>query len=64
MATLFKTWGATVGILSAQFPQSNGRVEAAIKMGKRIIMTDTDEKGSLDTNRESLATLQYHNTLL
>ncbi|XP_045101465.1 uncharacterized protein LOC123498425 [Portunus trituberculatus] len=48
----------------AQYPQSNGRAEAAVKTAKRIIRANTGSGGSLDTDKTSLAVLQYLNTPL
>lgn len=41
-----------------------GRAEVAIKMAKRLIMANTGDGDSLNTDRMALALLQYLNTLL
>lgn len=64
MAEFFKTWGVSVRMSSAHYPQSNGRAEAAVKTAKRLIMANTGEGGNLDTDRMALALLQYLNTPL
>ena len=64
MAEFLKDWGVTVRLSSAQYPQSNGRAEAAVKTAKRIIKANTGGGGTLDTDKASLALLQYLNTPL
>ena len=56
-----KNWGVNFRISSAQYPQSNGRAELAVKTAKRIIMDNTIH-GSLNTDKVILALLQYRNT--
>ena len=51
-------------VLSAYYPQSNGRAEAAVKTAKRILMDNTGPGGTLNTDKVSVALLQYHNTPL
>ena len=51
-------------VSSAYYPQSNGRAEAAVKTAKRILMDNTGPGGSLNTDKVSVALLQYHNTPL
>ncbi|XP_068212566.1 uncharacterized protein [Palaemon carinicauda] len=62
MVEFFKLWGVSVRLSSARYPQSNGRAEAAVKVGKRIIMANTGSVGSLDIDKSSMAMLQYLNT--
>ena len=64
MAEFLKDWGVRTRLSSAQYPQSNGRAEAAVKTAKRIIRDNTGSGGSLDTDKASLALLQYLNTPL
>lgn len=64
MATFFRRWGVSVRISSAHYPQSNGRAEAAVKTAKRIIRANTGGGGSLDSDKTSIAILQYLNTPL
>ncbi len=51
-------------VSSAYYPQSNGRAESAVKTAKRILMGNTGPGGSLNTDKVSMALLQYHNTPL
>lgn len=64
MTTFFRRWGASVRLSSAHYPQSNGRAEAAVKTAKRIIRENTGGGGSLDSDKTSIAILQYLNTPL
>lgn len=64
MSEFLKKWGVIARLSSAQYPQSNGRAEAAVKTAKRIIRANTGSGGSLDTDKTSLAVLQYLNTPL
>ena len=64
MAEFLKDWGVTARLSSAQYPQSNRRAEAAVKTAKRIIKANTGSEGTLDTDKASLALLQYLNTPL
>lgn len=64
MAEFFGKWGVSVRLSSAQYPQSNGRAEAAVKTAKRLIMANTGDGGNLDTDRMALALLQYLTTPL
>ncbi|XP_068250783.1 uncharacterized protein [Palaemon carinicauda] len=57
----FKLWLVSVRLSSAQYPQSNGRAEAAVKGGKHIIMANTGSGGNLHTDKSSMSMLQYLN---
>ena len=64
MSAFLRRWGVTTRLSSAQYPQSNGRAEAAVKTAKRILRDNTGTSGSLDNDKVSLALLQYLNTPL
>ena len=64
MKAFLNRWGVTVRLSSAYFPQSNGRVEAAVKSAKRVLRNNIGVDGSLDNDKASLALLQYLNTPL
>ncbi|XP_069993208.1 uncharacterized protein [Penaeus vannamei] len=64
MANFLKRWGVETRLSSAQYPQSNGCAEAAVKTAKRILQNNVGAGGSLDTDKMSFALLQYLNTPL
>ena len=64
MTRFFKRWGVTVGLSSAHYPQSNGRAEVAVKSAKRMLRGNIGASGSLNSDKVSLALLQYLNTPL
>ncbi|XP_042224308.1 uncharacterized protein LOC121868104 [Homarus americanus] len=64
MVEFFWKWSVAVRLSSAQYPQSNGRAEAAVKTAKRVLLNNTGANGSLDEDKVSLALLQYLNTPL
>lgn len=64
MTAFLKRWGVATRLSSAQYPQSNGRAEAAVKTAKRMLRDNTGTSGSLDNDKVSLALLQYLNTPL
>ena len=47
---------------SANYPQSNGRAELAVKSCKRLIKSNIDGHGNVDTHNMMKALLQYRNT--
>ena len=47
---------------SADYPQSNGRAEVAVKTAKRLIMANTRTDGSLNSDAIMRGLLQYRNT--
>ena len=49
---------------SADYPQSNGRAEAAVKTVKRLLMDNTERGGKVDTDGVAKALLQYRSTPL
>ena len=55
-------WRVQHLVSSANYPQSNGRAELAVKTAKRIIMNNTGPGGTLDCDKTSRALLQYRNT--
>ena len=55
-------WGVRIRQSSANYPQSNGRAELAVKSCKRMLRSNTDSNGNLDTARVTKALLQYRNT--
>ncbi len=57
-----ETWGVRQRISSAYFPHSNLRAETAVKSMKRLITSNTGQKGTLDTDEFGAALLQYRNT--
>ena len=57
-----KQWAIRWRKSSANFPQSNGRAEPAIKSCKRMLRNNTGADGSLDTAKVTKALLQYRNT--
>ena len=57
-----KQWGIRWRLSSANFPQSNGRAELAVKTCKRMLQNNTDGTGRLDTAKFTQALLQYRNT--
>ncbi|XP_063859165.1 uncharacterized protein LOC135100132 [Scylla paramamosain] len=64
MTAFLKRWGVATRLSSTQYPQSNGRAEAAVKTAKRMLRDNTGTSGSLDNDKVSLALLQYLNTPL
>ena len=61
-ATFLKNWNIEPRLSSAYYAQSNGRAEAAVKMAKRILTTNINESGSLDTDAVIKALLLHRNT--
>ena len=55
-------WAIRWRLSSANFPQSNGRAELAVKSCKRLLRSNTGADGSLDTAKVTKALLQYRNT--
>ena len=57
-----KNWGIRKRSSSAYYPQSNGRVELAVKTAKRILFDNTDNCGRLCQDRAARALLTHRNT--
>ena len=57
-------WGVKHRLSSAEYPQSNGRAEVAVKSAKRIIYGNAKSDGSLNNDAAARALLQYRNTPL
>ena len=51
-------------VASAHFPRSNGRAEAAVQSPKKLLHTNIGAGGRLDTDKASVALLQFLNTPL
>ena len=57
-----EVWGVRHHVSSAYFPHSNLQAETAVKSMKRLITSNTGQKGTLYTDEFSAALLQYRNT--
>ena len=57
-------WDVRHRTSSAEYPQSNGRAESAVKSAKRIVYDNANPDGSLNNNAAARALLQYRNTPL
>ena len=57
-----KDWGIHHRLSSVAFAHSNWRAEIGVKTVKRIISTNTDPQGNLNTDSLQRAILQYRNT--
>ena len=59
-----KSWGVQLRISSPGFAQSNGRAECAVKMAKKVVTTNMDRHGCLDTDEYAKAMLAYRNSVI
>ena len=57
-------WGVKPRLSSVAYPQSNGRAELAVKVAKRILLTNCGPNGSLNNDNVARALLQHRNTPL
>ena len=53
-----KKWHIEWRVSSADFPQSNGRAEAAVKTGKRLLCNNTERGSQIDTEGVANALFQ------
>ena len=56
------SWGITQRISSVAYPRSNGRAEVAVKTMRRLLMDNTQDNGSLNSDGFLQAILTYRNT--
>ncbi len=55
-------WDIDTRLSSANYPQSNGRAELAVKSCRRMLRGNIDGHGNVDTHEMMKALLQYRNT--
>ena len=55
-------WGVRHRLSSAYNPQSNGRAEVAVKTAKRLLRSNTDSSGTLNTDQFLRAMMQLQNS--
>ena len=60
--SFLKAWKVNQRFSSVAFPHANTRAEVGVKTVKRMLVDNTDSKGSLDTDAFQRAMLQYRNT--
>ena len=60
--TFLAKWGVVHRKSSAYHPQSNGRAEVAVKSAKRLLRSNIDATGSLDSDKFLRGLLQLRNT--
>ena len=57
-----RKWGVQHRISSAYNPKSNGRAEVAVKSAKRLLRSNINKSGSLDSDKLLRAMLTFRNT--
>ena len=60
--SFLKAWRVNQRFSSVAFPHANTRAEVGVKTVKRMLVDNTDGKGSLNTDAFQRAMLQYRNT--
>ena len=60
--SFLRAWRVNQRLSSVAFPHANTRAEVGVKTVKRMLVDNTDSKGSLDTDAFQRAMLQYRNT--
>ena len=58
-----KAWDVIHRIASANYPRSNGIAEVVVKQPKRLLRSNVNESGSLDSDKFLSVMLQLGNTL-
>ena len=64
MKTWYKKWGITLRESSPRYPNSNGRVECAVKAAKKLVTGNKTPSGSLNTDKYMMASLTYRNSVI
>ena len=59
MKTFLDKWEIKLRMSSAHYPQSNSRAECAVKAAMKLVHSNTDTHGTLNTDKYIQATLTY-----